>query len=1435
MKRQASNSACFLLSAFMGFLVLNAAIGQEINYRFNHLTIDEGLAHTDATAVHQDDCGFIWIATSQGLNRYDGYEIKNFLNQNDRINSVYSNRINYLDIDRHGYIWLATQRGVECFDRATQSYNTIVWDNLPSTEAMTSPVHRLIYSQDDKLYLINRESLLIFSLLEAGKRMKFEVQLRINCEAIKEDEAGNIWVAKDGDVGLLQPGGKELVLIELFDQTGEKLPPIRDVLLTGDGIIWFGLDGGLASTDRSVEYLLEHRQVELMTYDLQELDISPGLPIPDDKQARTTVLRQDRNGHIWLGTAAGLIRLDPNDDLKGRAYLSAKPLTQHDITSNHVSDLFIDFSNCLWVTTYGGGVNYADLEPKPFYLLQYEPEKAPNTLSGSYIRAILEDEHENLWIGTRTNGLNYYDVKSNAFRHFLHDPLDDRSISSNHIRSLAFDKERRLWIGTGEGVNIFDQKQNAFIKLTRKSSGAALDPNQKVYTLAVDHYGQMWTGSWDNGVNRIHLENLEQYEIESIFEDPTANGGAYSLSSNRTTFIYADPEIGEVFIGTDQGLDHVLLDGNGNIGQILHYQSKTGDSTSLSSDFIWPIERLQKNLFWVGTLGGGLNQITLDETDPKGYRAHHFSTEHGAPASDIESLLRDERGNFWLGGRGISMFDPKTRQFTNYDVNDGLQSNSFKIGAAHKGASGRLYFGGTNGLNFFYPDSIRVRKQQPKLVLTGLKVNHEAVALNESGHKWPILEKDINLTELLRLSHLENNLSISFAALYYANPAKCKYEYMLEGFDRDWIQVDASGREATYSNLDFGAYTFKVKAANSDGIWTSQTKSLRIEVVPPWWKTIWAYSLYGLFLAAVIFGVNFAVIRWYRLKKAFEVSVLKEQQKETLHQLRLQFFTNISHDFKTPLSLIINPLEKLLNEEVGPRKLRRYYHMMYNNASRLVRLVNELMDFRKSETGVYQLRVQEQDLQKFAQQVVEGFEENAVLRDIDLQFRFHCQKQLQWFDGKVFEKVLFNLLGNAFKYTPSGGRITIDLFDDPMQFTSTFQHSFEIHSESKASSHLWLRVSDTGNGISEDSLHLIFDRYFTTGPDGENNRFSSGVGLAAVKSFVLLHRGNIHVYSEKGKGTDFFIALPKGKDQFRAKEIASEMISAPVAPQKKMIPLDATVTSGIPAPNNPKSPPMHRHKILLVEDNEELRHFISEHFQDEYQVMQAGNGQEALKILEGERPHIILSDIMMPEMDGIEFCRIVKEDPAFSDIPFLLLTAKNSVESKLEGTGSGADYYFAKPFSIRVLESTLQNLLASQKKLKERYLNNAFAEARELAVVETEKSFMDRFFLVVEENIDNTNFGIDELCRALGISRTNLYNKVKGATGRSVGELIRSVRLKKAAQILASEDLSVVQAMYRVGIQSQSYFTKSFKKEFGKTPTEFIRSLSRQNQYHQGI
>jgi signal transduction histidine kinase/DNA-binding NarL/FixJ family response regulator len=623
-------------------------------------------------------------------------------------------------------------------------------------------------------------------------------------------------------------------------------------------------------------------------------------------------------------------------------------------------------------------------------------------------------------------------------------------------------------------------------------------------------------------------------------------------------------------------------------------------------------------------------------------------------------------------------------------------------------------------------------------------------------------------------------------------------------------------RKASYTNLSPGKYVFRVKAANNDGLWNEEGTAVTLIITPPFWDTWW-------FKLLVAIGVVSAAVAFYTFRRRLELARLEERKREELLQVQLQFFTNISHEFRTPLSLILGPVERLEKEDPHS-SFTHYYKVIHRNANRLMGLINELMDFRKAESGVLKLNVMPGNVALFLNEIAEEFSELATEKKIDFKVMVPDGVPEVWFDRQVLEKIIINLLSNSFKYTADGGTVTTEVLTHLEDFKPFFQNELIVKGDYKAKKYIYFRVADNGIGISKESIAHLFERYYKI----SEAHLGSGIGLAFVKSLTTLHKGDIYVYSERGKGTEIIIGIPIASEDYNRNERwitnNKEVIRLESIHSKYESHHVSTALNSTPVGDGTN---VHHQHILLVDDNEELRSFLHESLSPYYDITEAGDGHSGLAKAKENFPDLIISDLMMPGMNGIEFCKLVKENIETSHIPFLMLTAKDAIEAKIEGMESGADFYFAKPLNLDLLLLTIRNIFNQKQKLKDRYSKDYHAEAKDLVHTTKDKEFIEELLTIIDSQLTNPDMDVDYICSKIGMSRTRLYQKLKGIAGQSIGEFVRSARLRKAVQIMTHEDVLLTDVMYRVGIQTQSYFTKAFKKEFGKTPSQFLQELKK--------
>lgn len=1365
-----------MLAAF--FLHYPAA-AQQYPYKFRYLTVEEGLSHTDVNDITQDKQGFIWIATLYGLNRYDGYTLKKYYNYSKPSINAFKNRIKCMYPDETGNLWLGTENGIQRFDPRTERYT-----NFDDLQSINTPFEKLVKPTARLLCGLAGGRLRLFAITaDTLQEVQVQAPAGLFFSDMAADGKGLLYLSSNKGLWALDNNRllKQLVVQGMPDQ------PLA--------VVCFGNRRQLLTATCNQVFLVNQAM---------QAGVAGTLTVTRQYAFTGNCIKgivEGNQSDYWITVGDDLLHLNENTGL-------IQPLDNRrslgNLNSRSLARLFVDRSQCLWVCTFGGGINYCDLNEKLFYTLQHDPEIS-NTLSGNHIRSVVEDGNQ-LWIGTTQNGLNRYDLHTRQYQYY-NTRNSAVKLRSDKVTALAVDNEKNVWIGSIAGIEVLKKGGRELWK----PAGSDQFPTYSISTMVKDCYGNIWFGNLHKNFGVIWKDKQNTYHVR-YYDDGH--------------FLFSDQKSPMLLIGSTQGLKQVMIDKEGNISKTIRYRSSPGGG-GLSSDYVCPIVKQNDSVYWAGTLGGGLNRLSR-KPGSDSFFIQPYKGNAGI-FTDVEALEMDRAGNIWIGGNGLECLNPVTGKLVKYDKNDGLQGNSFKVGSSTEGADGRLYFGGVNGLNIFYPEQILPNPVNAQPVLTDILINNQRPVYGDtSGCSLPAT---ISFARRLSLTHLQNNFVISFSSMHFANPLKCRYRYQLKGFDKEWKYTDGKNPGVAYSNLDYADYQFLVEATNSDGNWSPLQATIAIRLTPPWWKSDWAKLVYGLLVAAALAGMYIYQARWYRLKRELAVRAVNEKKQEELHKQRegfyqqqLTIFTNISHELRTPLSLILGPLEQLmsLNKNAG---LDSSFRLMHRNTRRLINLISELMNVRKVADKVISLQVQPLAMHTFFSDIAAEFGNMAKSRDISFVFTDHMEDAAAadatgLFDAQVLEKILFNLLNNAIKYTHNGGQVSLEIFSKSTLKETAFANRFELlNQHTRASRYLYICVTDSGIGISAESLPKIFDRYYRV----SNEHLGSGVGLALVKSLTELHKGDIYVSSERHKGTEIIIGLPWGDEYYSEAERAVSPVRAGSQLEK--------VAHEIPLPHADALQEQHpalsriRKNILMVDDNYELRLFLKGALQEHYFVHEANDGLAALEMAARVVPDLIISDVMMPRMNGIELCKRIKEEFATSHIPFIILSAKETVMNQVEGMKSGADFYFGKPLSIDLLLLTVHNIFEQDKKLKQRYTSNYLSEATELVHTEKDKIFVQQLLKIIEHNIENPELDVDFLCEHLYVSRTNLYQKIKGISDQSVAEFIRAIRLKKAIQIMTFETVSMNEVADRIGMQSSSNFSRVFKKEYGQSPVKYMQCL----------
>jgi len=1382
-------------------LLCNRGYTQNQPLYFEHITSEEGLSQNDVNCIYQDSKGFMWFGTHDGLNKYDGNNFTIYKPDPNDPHSISSNLIFSITEDLQGNLWIGTTgAGIHKFDRKTEKF----------TQYKHHPDKPQSLSND---YVVTSYV----------------------------DKYGNVWVGTQNGLNKIEidaHGNYPDTITHFFADpnnphslTNNNINSIYEDHL---GVIWIGTENGLNSM------MLTGTVPKFTHYDA--LDASS-----------VRSVKEDEGGNLFISTDQGLFYATSEDIATGNRF--------HKVATGSFRSLTIDNQGKIWV---GSDVGVYRFEKRRNTMIpQLEGHYAnevqnPNSLSKNLIRSIYQDHTGIMWIGTNGGGVNKYVPENNKFRHFLKTPYPG-SISYNKIRSIFEDSEGTLWIGTeGGGLNrlpagkgkgnysgfehfdapkrVFaftetakdnkrrlwigseDHNSLSYISLNTKKGAQLPEINlgvnhdfeleNSVFTLLEDHHGALWVGSYNGGLFKLVPDATGAYHEVSYFKHKP--GDESSISNNIIRNLLEDRH-GNLWIGTGDGLNKIAKEElNSGHPTFKRYENVPGDTTSISHNYILAMYESEAGDLWIGTFGGGLNRLVEGE-GTEGFV--QYGEKDGLPNDVVKGILEDDAGNLWIAtNKGLSRFNPATETFKNYDVSDGLQSNEFSELACFKRKDGEMLFGGVNGFNAFYPDSIRDNPHVPQIAITDFEILNEPVIVGEKKNGRVILEHAITETNRLPLRYFENSFSFGFSALHYAAPSKNQYAYMLEGFDKDWVYTTARRPFATYTNLRHGEYIFKVKASNNDGIWNETPVSLNITIAPPFWLTWWAYVFYAVvFLIALWVFWKYTLIDIHR-KHQLELEHLEIEKTEELHQMKLRFFTNISHEFRTPLTLILGPLEQLLKSEetLASGERKNQYGLMHKNAKYLLRLVHQLMDFRKMDQGKMPLKVVKGNMVQFVSEITEPFQFIANKKNIEFRVQANADEIFLWFDEDKVEKIMHNLLSNAFKFTPENGLIQVVI-------------STHKTGEKGAKDHIVMSVQDSGPGILPSQKEHIFERFYQAKTYEKPIEGGAGIGLSFTKSLVELHHGQISVESQEGEGTLFKVMLPMDKDHFRKEDFADVKAENIKNETRREVyewnEHEEVFTDRAYVMPKGKNFPL----LLIIDDHAEIRQFIRQNFEQDYNIIEAENGVKGLKVAVNTTPDLIIGDIMMPEMNGLEMCHQLKNDPRTSHIPIILLTAKDTEENELEGLKTGADQYITKPFNVELLQVSVSNLIRSRQNLRKKFTREIALEPAEVTVTATDEDFLKKAMTVVEEHMEDTEFSVEILVKELGISRSNLYQKIKALTDLSTSEFIRTIRMKRAVQLLENSDLSVKEIMYQSGFNTASYFSKCFKKQFGMIPSEYVK------------
>ncbi|MDN5211757.1 two-component regulator propeller domain-containing protein [Fulvivirgaceae bacterium BMA12] len=1371
------------------FLVYHGALSQSIHDSFEIYSTKNGLSQNDVRCLYQDSKGYIWIGTHDGLNRFDGYTFKTYRKELQKPNSINSNLISCIAEDQYGNLWIGTDdEGISKFDRNSGIFTH--FKNTYNNPSQITDNHTMCIMVDkngdvwfgtsnglNKLSPgYNGDSTQILKMTYDPDR--YDGISHNNVMSLHQDNRGNIWVGSLNGLSRYIDNNRNDSPQFMHYDTGPR-SPISDIVETDSSLL-------IVST---------------FIYKLPFSEINKSNPrFTRISNINCSKILPSKEGNIWCTSHFGVNVLE----YKGATAQLKTHFTSHRVNTNSLSKdittaIIKDYSGIIWIGTNGGGVNLYNPNKKKFR--HYRRSKELGSLSYNKIRSILEDSQKNLWIGTEGGGLNYLDhLDSHNYENgFVHYDVTANRNFENYVFSLAelkTEKENFILFGSGYPTIFRIGKTADMARGIFEGIDHGMNPRKSVFAIFKDRDNNIWIGTYSEGI--FHYKLDENGMVTESLHFTYDRNNPSGISSNIIRSINQDHK-GNIWIGTDSGLNKLVPEEQiKKSPKFIHYIHRDADPHSISHDYILPIFVSRQGQVWIGTMGGGLNKVIKGDL-PDNDQFMSYDSRDGLPNNVVKAILEDDDENLWISSnKGLTRFSPATEQITNYGLSDGLQDYEFSELAAYKRSNGELIFGGVNGFNAFYPREIQSDSFNVEVVFGELQVVNKEIGIGELHNNRVILKKDINQTEKIVLNYAENSFSVSFAALHYAAPNQNKYAYMLEGFDKDWIYTTAQNRIAKYTNLSPGDYILKVKASNSDNHWSNREIKLNFIIKPPIWRTNWAIAIYVLLVVVGLwFFRKFTLITNAR-KNQFLIEHFEKEKIEELSKLKLRFFTNISHEFRTPLTLIVGFIERLKNSKISITETdkRNYYQHIHRNSLVLLRLINQLLDFRKMEQGKMKLQVAEGDLTEYVDALCENFNELAKRQRINFIVEY-SQTIRTWFDAEMIERIVFNLLSNAFKFTPEGGEIIVKV--------------------EKRKSYVRLEVKDSGIGIPKEIQEHLFERFAQT---HRKSGAGSGIGLSFTKSLVEMHHGNITFYSHEKVGTNFIVELPASKGVFSEEEMLDGQPTPLVIEEKTdwLVTTPPKTTAAI-QPFDPDE-----YSLLLVEDNEDILYFLQEHLKDYYNIYPAHDGEEALRICLQKNIDLVISDVMMEGMNGFEFCENLKKDERINHIPIILLTAKDSPEFKIKGYSLGADAYIPKPFRLDELETRLAALIASRRKIISKFKNSIDLSPSEVSLTTIDQKFLKRVMKVIEAHIHSPEFSVELLARECGLSQLHLNKKLKVLIGHTANIFIRSMRLKRAAQLLQKNMYSVAEIMQEVGFNDAKYFRSCFKKEFSMTPSDYQKA-----------
>jgi ligand-binding sensor domain-containing protein/signal transduction histidine kinase/DNA-binding response OmpR family regulator len=1308
-------------------------ISQTRPYYFKNYQVSQGLSSNIITAITQDRKGFMWFGSRNGLNRFDGSTFKVFRNKPNDALSLGSNSIFSLFEDKHEELWVGTYKGIYIYNPQSETFR--LFSRIPAGEVRyirgDGQQHIWIIS-DLQLYCYNeRTTQLTVFPLDHAKLITLSV-----------GRDGTVWTAtNNGMVCRLTPGSRHFTTFDIAAaNSGRRFSVIQEVYPVGDTAVLIG------TMNQAVLYNFRKNRLD---------QVLAGRRALNDVHVHTIFHQTD--DEYWMGTEAGLYTFK----IGGRQIIRIEKQysNPYAITDNIISAIYRDREGGTWLGTYFGGINYYSAQYNNFR--KYFPEPGQNSLSGNIVHEICKDNEGNLWVGTEDAGLNEINARTGHITHFL--PNGPGSIAYHNIHGLLADGNK-LWVGTYEhGLDVMDLKTKKVTRHYAANMGRNPFTSNFIVALFRTSSGDVLVGTW-TGLFRYN-PTTDDFTLLPFFNAPIQS--------------IQEDEAGTLWVSSYGGGVYYSNTRTGRQGH-LHYQA--GQPNTLINNYVNHLFEDRSHHWWFCTESG------LSGYDPATGKFANFTVENGLPDNQVFRVLEDSSGHLWIStAKGLARFDPHSRSFEAFHAPNGLPTEQFNYNSAFQDTDGTMYFGTEKGMVSFQPARFYKNRFVPPVYLTGIQFNNKDVDIHR---KEGLLRQSITYARTLTLPYDSANISLDAAALSYIVPEMNRYQYQLEGIDRNWIHLK-NNRKIYYTNLPPGNYTFRIRGSTSEGIWNPKAAVLHIHILPPYWATWWAYILYALIAVAIAL----IIARYYHLaifeKNKRQIESIEMKTEREIYNAKIEFFTNVAHEIRTPLTLIKMPLDKLLGQPVHSPEVNDSLNMIKKNTNRLIDLTNQLLDFRKAEANKFSLNFSKTDINELLNDLYSVFKPTAEIKGLAFRLELPRITLFAFVDPEALKKILSNLFNNAIKYAKRN--VTIKL----MPFSSEdLLFSVEVRND--------------GFQIPEAYSEKIFEPFYRI--KETEKEAGTGIGLPLSRSLAVLHKGGLELKNNNGQENIFLLSLPIHQEI--EIDFARHETGSLEEENEESESADAL---------NPDAP-----RILLVEDNKDILNYIQHELSSRYRVLKAHHGAEALKILESEHVQLVISDIMMPVMDGISLCRKMKTGLAYSHIPIILLTAKNSLHSKIEGLEVGADAYIEKPFAFEYLLAQIVSLLTNRNIVKEYFARSPLTHIKGIGVSKTDKDFLEHLNQLIYDNITNLNLDVDQLSSMMNMSRPTLYRKIKGLSDMTPNELINLSRLKKAAELLAEGNYKINEVANMVGYTLPSNFSRDFQRQFSVSPSQYLHNLKEQ-------